>query len=736
MLNGVKVLEIGDTLASSAAGAIYQRLGAEVTKMRAPRSGQGAGRWEGTQRGRLAEILDRGKTFAEVPGGDESQIIALAARSEITVSDVSESGYWEERGGLEPYKDLVRRANANSWVSISPFGLDGPLSGYRGTELTAAASGGVVRYMRSSLGRPMKPAGFTTSITTGHLAALAGLHGVLRRRSDPAAVHLDLSAQDSVIVTGVFLEVAHRVFECAGDGGAARYAAPRGLIPCGTGYIWIVVIEDHQWRGCIRAMGEPSWAEGITGAAEREANYELIQTKLAEWASSMPAREVAERLQACGVPATSVNSAGDLLSGTGLDVKDDFFIPGERPGERLPDVPFGLIPTNPGAVAPPRPPGEPRRFRVLDLSQVLVGPLSTSWLGAMGVDVLKPEDPERLDIYRRKGPFLDGIAGPDRGAYFSFANYSKRSHTVEMTTPLGRRRLKALIASSDAVVHNLGRRAEAIGVTPDSVSALGSFLVSCSGFGRTTAYAGNRAYGMNIQAAGGVVYLSRDREHQPVNMGTSWADASSAVWIAILTVSQLLAPAAERQNIDVSMVEVVAHHFKEYFAALSADGIELLADESRLDHASPHGIYRSRGDDQWIAVDVESDRDWEALVEALGRPEELSRAGLAGLTGRLAAQDELDATLDRLFSAYGKEELFELLQASGIACAPVWGGADFIGLEHLRKRGLFQEVVHPEWGERPLIGLPWQVDGKPQPISRTPMLGEHTSDDPDRWWND
>jgi crotonobetainyl-CoA:carnitine CoA-transferase CaiB-like acyl-CoA transferase len=736
MLAGLKVLEIGDTVAASAAGALCAKLGADVVKVKGAftvgsrREGHSAP----TQRDRLLELLDRGKTEVEAGPDWKATTAELCRDGDITFVDVTEADYWRRPAGFTEYQDFVREHNSGCWVSVSPFGLDGPLSGYRGSDLTVAATGGVVGYMLSGRGRPMKPAGFITAITSGHLAVLAGLHGLLERDRGRPVVHMDLSAQDTVIVTGVFLEIAHQVFECGGDGGAARYAAPRGLIPCGSGFIWIVVIEDHQWLGCVRAIGQPDWASGITTAAQRAASYELIQRGLAEWASQYSARKAAELLQANGVPATAVNSCADLLAGSGLDVPKEFFVPGARSGEILPGVPFELgehIASRAGAGTSAAP---DRRHRILDLTQVLVGPLATSWLGAMGIDVLKVEDLDRIDVYRRRGPFLQNAEGLERGAYFSLANHSKRSHSIRYATPEGKQRLEELIDSADAVVHNLGRRAVAMGVTPEKVGAHGCMLVSCSGFASSCGYGNHRAYGMNIQAAGGIVYLSRDRDGHPINLGTSWADAASAVWLAILTASQLLRPAAERHSVDVSMVEVVAEHLPEYFSALTADHTELIGHESQLDHAVPHGVYECR--DGYVALTVESDEDWQRLVELLGCPSTVTTADLKTLPGRQAARDTLDVELDELLSSYSSADLFELGRRAGIACAPVWRAADLLGLSHLRERGLLQELEHPVWGRRALVGLPWRVDGKPVAIGRTPMLGEHTSDNPQQWWEE
>ena len=736
LLEGLRVLELGHSVPAAAAGTMLRQFGASVTRLRSRLDGPGATAPRPTERGRLLEILGECKDEAVVgdPWGEEA--LALASEADITIADVESllDGCGEER--LQAYEESVRRANRGVWVTISPFGLAGPLRGARGGDLVTLAAGGIASYMRTSDGRPMKPAGFSSSIPAGEFAALAGLHGALRRRDRPEPVHLDLSIQDSVLVTGVFLECSHVIFECSREGGSASYAAPVGLIRCEDGLVWITVLEQHHWEGCVRALDSPAWATAIVTSEARYAESQAIRSRMDEWAGSLTARACADRLQAEGVPATVVNTCTDLLEGAGVDVSEGFFVPTAAGGsERRPGIPVRPSARHSRQGSAGRAPG--RRDRVLDVSQVLVAPLATAWLAAMGVDVLKVEDLGRTDVYRRVGPFIQGNANPECSAYFSFVNYSKRSHAVDLESPGGRSRLSELVASADVVVTNLSRsRARRLGldigslVGPDAPS-----LIECAGFGSTTEHASYRAYGLNIQAAGGAVHLSSDRAGIPRNFGTSWADPLASIWIAAVAAAQLLAPAGRRGHAEVSMVEVIAWQFPEYFAAISLGEPDRTADENRLDHAAPHGIYRCSGDDAWLAVAVETDGEWRGLLDALGQPAELADPRFAGLDGRLAHEDELDGALGAVLVGRHRDELFDLLGAAGVACAPVWSAPELVRHPHLLERGILRPVNHPVWGERLLAGVPWRVVGEGTiPIDAPPLLGEHTTDDPARWW--
>jgi crotonobetainyl-CoA:carnitine CoA-transferase CaiB-like acyl-CoA transferase len=728
MLSGVRVLEIGETVPVAAAGAMLRKFGADVVRLR---DGETDGSVDGTQRGRLLAALAVGKRELVVddPWGPAS--IQQAGDVAITIADV------EARASLDGYDEYVRASNRATWVTVSPFGLHGSLSGKRGGELVAVASGGIAYYMRSTAGRPMKPAGFGASIAAGHFAALAGLHGTLALRWGREPIHLDLSMQDAVLVLGVFLELSHVVFESASEGSSKNYAAPSGFIRCADGLVWITVLERHHWEGCVRAAGSPDWAVRIATDEQRYAESESIRQRLEDWSGLLTAEECADRLQAEGVPATKVNSCTDLLASAGRDVAADFFVPGSRADELLPGLPVRLTARRgdvqarkSGAAAP----------RLLDVTGVLVAPLATSWLGTIGVDVLKIEDPTRTDVYRRVGPFVHRKPDPEASAYFSFVNYSKRSYAVRLDEEEGRRRLRDLAVSADVVVTNVSaHRAETLGLTPsalDELGAAGPSLVSSAGFGRSTAHAAYRAYGLNIQAAGGIVHLSRDRDGQPRNFGTSWADPMTAIVIALSAMAQILAPEGRRHHAEVSMVEVLACQLPEYFASTSTGGEERVADENRMDHAAPHDVYRCADDEEWIAIVVETDEEWQRLVEALGDPEELRGARFSRREDRAASAAELDDALGRVLARRPRGEVFAGLQDAGIACAPVWGARELVALDHLRERGALQAVSHPVWGERLLAGVPWRVaEEGALPIGVPPLLGEHTSEDPQRWWS-
>jgi crotonobetainyl-CoA:carnitine CoA-transferase CaiB-like acyl-CoA transferase len=726
MLKQLRVAEISTDLPTQAAGAVLRDLGAQVTRVilgdKPPREPK-IGRHERL----LNTLLAADKGSSPIGCFDSDELVRAVSGFDIVLAgqDLVARFDGHEDGKTARYMDFVRQNNRGVWVTITPFGLEGPNGGIAGDEITTIAVSGIGQYMRNSSGRPMKPAGFGSSQIAGHFGAMAALYGIARGRFKSDAVHLDVSGQESSLVTGVFLECAHELFDCPGRGGDSRYAPPRGLLKTRDGYIWLTILEDHQWRGLTQALGSPDWARGIVTASDRERNAEMVVSKVSEWIGAHGSVECESLFQARGVPATAVSTALDLLSDQDLHARGFFRRLGDT--DNVPGLPVAFHERTGNSANATR--AQTGRWeRVLDLTTVLAGPLATSWLGTMGFDVVKVEDPSRIDVYRRRGPFADGRVGPESSAYFASCNYSKKSYALDTSAPGAANRIAELLEASDVVIDNSSEhRARRLGTHLEDFRAKDSVLVSLTGFGRTTSRSAYRAYGQNIHASGGLIHLSRDRAGNPTNVGTSWADPVSAIWLATLTLAQVLTPPPERSNLDLSMVEVVARNFSEFLVSAS-EGADRPAYESRRDGYAPHGFYRCAGPDDWLAISVADDDAWRSLKQALGNPAELDLARFDTHAQREANQDDLELALDRVLSAYDRDTAWRMISRAGVTAAPVRRAEELTSDKHLAARGFFQSVHHPVWGRKRLAGLPWLIAGEGRlPLAPTPRLGEHSA---------
>ena len=729
MLEGIRVVELGAGLAGSSCGAILRALGATVTKL-ATGSRQSPAfepSLPGAAGGRvsiLCALLDRDKMVR-----DGALDLSVCAEADIVLCDriADHAGLPTDRAA---YAELVTRHNRNVWVTLTAFGLTGPYTSYLGCELVSSAAGGLAATIaRRSGERPSLLPGFQAMLATGQVAALATLHGLDRRRETNHAVHIDVSAQEAVAMVGALPECAHAIYRCPGQAGSGRYVAPSGLFRCRDGFVRITAPDDHQWAGVVRALGDAEWTRGLERREARAEHAQFINRELENWTSARSIGECAEKLQAHGVPATPVNTPDDLLASPQFAARG--FVESTRLGAtpvRVPGRPYTWTPS-PGEAPRDRSSSGLRDLRVAEFAHVLAGPIAGALLGAMGAHVVRFEDLARLDLYRRTGPFAGGIAGKERGAYFAVSNHSKHSLAVDVEAEP--EAAAKLLQRSDVVLENFGaKRMARLGVAAEACTAVRPemLVVSISGFGQSGPLADYRAYANNVHAYGGLSHLTRAADGEPIHVGTVLADPLSSVTAATVIAAWALSSHRRGGVLDLSMAEVVAGKMAEFIAEASVGATHTLpAGSDRFPYA-PHGFHPT-ADDRWIAVSVESDEEWRALVDALGRPATLSNPAWATAAGRWEARRAIESALDAVTRGTAADQLFHQLQGAGVRACPVWSGADLIQDRHLLARGFFPRIDHPDRDltEARLVGLAWRFVGEP-PISLRPppRLGDYS----------
>ena len=183
-------------------------------------------------------------------------------------------------------------------------------------------------------------------------------------------------------------------------------------------------------------------------------------------------------------------------------------------------------------------------LQVLDLSRVLAGPLAAQTLADLGADVVKIERPGKGDEGRTYGPpFLKDRDGQSTGtaAFFLACNRSKRSVTVDHSTPEGRDIIRRLAQRSDVLLENFraGTLAK-YGLDEKSLRRLNPRLVYCSvtGFGQDGPYAQRPGYDGVFQAMGGVM-AANGHPDEPMKIGISMVDILTGQNAAIAILAAL-----------------------------------------------------------------------------------------------------------------------------------------------------------------------------------------------------
>ena len=372
-------------------------------------------------------------------------------------------------------------------------------------------------------------------------------------------------------------------------------------------------------------------------------------------------------------------------------------------------------------------------IRVTDFGWILSVPHATAWLGTLGADVVRIETEVRLDLIRVQGMNrgVDGVTGLNRSGAFNGLNYSKRGVTLNLAKPEGKDLALRLVEQSDIVTENfstgvidrLGLGYEALcEVKPDLIMLSGSPL------GLTGPEAAATGWGPTTLAYAGLPWITGYQDGPPAAYGGAYPD----FMIGVQMVFSLLVALHERartgkgQHIDLSMAETVAAMAPEPLFDYEFNGRDAVRDGNRHPVFAPQGVYRTAGDDRWIAISIETDEQWAALVEAMGSPPWALEAGLATTRGRRERHDTIDEGITAWTRDHDPHDLAVLLQARGVIAAPSWGPRDLADDGTLRERGYLAQVEHPEVGVRELAGLPGRFSAMPElGYGPAPMFGEH-----------
>jgi benzylsuccinate CoA-transferase BbsF subunit len=219
------------------------------------------------------------------------------------------------------YPELCKVKPDIVMFSMPAAGLYGPLKDIRTYGLSLTSTTGLDSLTGYLDGPPVPVENAFSDPYNGIMGAYAILTALQHRDRTGRGQHVDYSQQEAVMqmVGPAFMdyELNRRVAGTLGNRHPLGAAAPHGVFPCAGEDRWIsiAVVEDEEWQGLVRALGEPDWARApeLAGAAGRIAHLEEIHDKLGAWTCDFDDRELAERLQAEGVPAAPVLNVADLL---------------------------------------------------------------------------------------------------------------------------------------------------------------------------------------------------------------------------------------------------------------------------------------------------------------------------------------------------------------------------------------------------------------------------------------
>lgn len=385
---------------------------------------------------------------------------------------------------------------------------------------------------------------------------------------------------------------------------------------------------------------------------------------------------------------------------------------------------------------PPRQ-GPLSHIRVLDLSRIMAGPWATQILADLGAEVIKVERPDVGDDTRSWGPpFLtdrDGNQTKESGYYLS-VNRGKRSIALDVASVEGQTVIRKIAAESDIVVENFKVGALArYSLDQKSLRTLNPRLIyaSITGYGQDGPRAEAAAYDFAIQAMGGLMSVTGERDDLPgggpQKVGVPIVDLMTGMYatVGILAALARRSETGEGDYIDVAMLDVQAAFLANQAMNYLIGGKELKRNGNRHPNIQPQDVFPCA--DGFVVLAVGNDGQFGKLAGILGHPEWANDARFATNPSRVRNHAALDPELRAAFAGWPRTTLIDALEAAGVPCSPINTLPEVFADAQIRHRKMRRDLPHPSAGTVPQVVSPLNFVQSPLAFNRPPpLLGADT----------
>ena len=382
-------------------------------------------------------------------------------------------------------------------------------------------------------------------------------------------------------------------------------------------------------------------------------------------------------------------------------------------------------------------PGPLSHVKVLDLSRILAGPWAGQVLADLGADVIKVERPGAGDDTRSWGPpFLKDRSGAEtkEAGYYLSVNRGKRSVTLSIDKPEGQRIVRALAARADIVLENykVGTLAR-FGLGYEDLKAVNPKLIYCSvtGFGQTGPRRDQAAYDFMIQAMGGMMSVTGERDDKPgggpQKVGIPIVDLMTGMYAAVAVLAALARRevSGAGEYIDIGMLDVQVATLANQAMNFLVSGKAPRRTGNAHPNIQPQDVFACR--DGEIVLAVGNDGQFAKLCEVLGQPALAQDERFAKNASRVRNLAVLHPLIAALLKERDRSHWVAALDAAGVPAGPINAIPEVFEDRQVKHRRMLIDVPHPLSGTVPLVASPMRFTAAPLAHDRAPpLLGEHS----------
>ena len=667
---------------------------------------------------------------------------------------------------------------------VTPHGATGPLAGLPGNHLTTSARTGwsYINRLRDEppLQMPRHQVGYVGGIA-GFIAASAAL---LRRADATEPERVDVSEVEAFAHTvhpwGV-MSIYAGMDDSHGPAGWRPRGAPSPLWDARDGRMHLAIGDFHNWTEAMDFLGLPEIARQpdlISDSGRHGRDLRGVFQGVAETLPNMNRWEVFAKLADLRCVVGVMQDTTDLLVDSQYQARE-YLAETTVAGKSITTAgaPFKLSPT-PWKLRRSAPAVNTRQVtfdapsqfdaaplanqksgkastraikgtakgagplagvRVLSLGQAWSGTFGSEIFSLLGADVIQLGGLQRPDVWRRvRNEVPAGVFDPTReqhplntSSLYNSVNLNKREVTLNLKDPRGMDLFWRLLPQFDVLLDNF--RASVMpswGVTLEKLQELrpGMIWASISGYGTTGPYSAYPANGASTEPMSGLSSLHGYAGDPGMNTAGLYPDPLSGYMAAagVMAALHQRDRTGEAQRVDLAMMEAVTTVCGDAIIEYQLTGEVPGPVGNRHPRMAPHNHFQCQ-QEQWLALAVETDAQWQALAQIVGG--ELTEKIWGKARYRKQHEDQLEALLAEWCQNRDAHDLENRLCQAGIPAARVMPLLELYTdtQNSLCQSGFIKRVDHPEAGSSLLPSEPWHFSASaPLALRPSPRVGEHS----------
>jgi crotonobetainyl-CoA:carnitine CoA-transferase CaiB-like acyl-CoA transferase len=679
LLQGLRVVDLGHD-PSARAARVLGDLGASVTRV-VPPGGDPLS-------ARVARAWNAGKRVVALPA-DAPELDALLAEADVV---------FDSPGAPVTHQLDPERAPDAVWVSITPFGLDGPRASWRASDLGVMAASGNMFCTGDPDRAPVRCTEPTAYAHTGGEAAVAALtalwSGIPQR--------VDVSMQEVVLIANM---AAPANFPKTGNRGrrlGASIGRTREIWPTKDGFVSFGLrggkarVASLEIIAKLADLPERDWSEFNQNTATDEELAE-IESRLAKYFAGQTMQELYDIACETNLMLAPANSPREIYNSAQLASRGFFgpFGDVERfprafvsvrsaDGEASPAGPFGQL----ASLSRPQPSkqsGSKKAWdgvNILEFGSGAAGPIATRYFSEHGATVLRIESKTRADFLRTMALAIPSNPfGLEGSPLYDGLNVGKRNLTLNLKKPEAVALVLRLVTEwADAVAENYAPRAmKGFGLDYETLVQHKPDLVMVSAClnGQTGPHKDYPGFGGQGSALAGYNALTGWPDREPIGPYGTITDSLAPRFVATALAAGLHYHQRTGHGVylDVSQVESAVYCLSPWLLDYEIDGEINLRDGNNHRDALLHGAFACVDEDgigdRWVTIACWTDEQLDRL--------------------RAIAGDDVESwTRTRTCAAVESE-----LQAAGIEAVGVADFGDLHQDPQLAHRGHFEPHDNP-----------------------------------------